>query len=191
MPDSEVRLGLLRDALSSCCETFKENTRISALLDDKAQKTGAVAGLFLAAAFGFAKKENIADLFTLLGYSGVALLAVGVFLFLSCVFACLRVMWVRSSSGPPAPQEIFDVTQTLLQIGGGTSEEMRENHLRDQIRAWLSILNVQKSVNESKARRLKAGQWILAIGMVLLSIILVLLLLASSGWCSPQSATLR
>ena len=172
---------MLRDVLTSCVDTFKENTRISALLDDKAQKTAGVAGLFLAAAFGFAKKDNLTDLSQLLGRSGVGLLAGVVFLFLCCIFASLTVMWARSGLGPPAPKNLFEITQLLLNLENGTSEERQQNHLRDQIRAWLAVLSGQELMNQGKARSLKGAQWILAGAMILLSIILVRLILVASG----------
>jgi hypothetical protein len=182
MANDNPRVEMLRDVLTSSVDTFKENTRISALLDDKAQKTAGVAGLFLAAAFGFAKKDNLADLSQLLGRSGIGLLAGVVFLFLCSIFASLTVMWARAGLGPPAPKNLFEITQLLLKIENGTSEERQENHLRDQIRAWLSVLSTQESVNQSKARRLKTGQWVLAAAMVFLSIIIVRLILVASGW---------
>lgn len=56
-------MGFLVDTFKSAAqlaaETYKDNVRVAALLDDKAQKTGGLAGLFMAAAFGFLKPDSI------------------------------------------------------------------------------------------------------------------------------------
>lgn len=175
MSEQELRLQLLKDVLASCADTYRENTRIGAVLEDKAQKAGAFAGLFLAAAFGFARSENLAEVYRVSGNWGISLMILCVLCFLSSVFTCLLVMWVRTSSGPPNPAQILQVSNALLNLPPPLVGEKSENHVRDQIEAWLSVLKVQTNVNGKKASRLAWGQRILAAGMLLLSVLLVLL----------------
>jgi len=175
MTEPELRLQLLKDVLASCAEAYRENVRIGAVLEDKAQKAGAFAGLFLAAAFGFARRENLADMFALVGGYGMSLMILCVMCFLFCVFAGLWVMWVRPSRGPLDPAQLSRVGKALLSSPEPLVGEKSENHIRDQIDGWLLVLDTQRAVNAKKARRLLIGQWILAGGIVLLVVLLVLL----------------
>ena len=51
----EQRLAMLSQAMTASTEMYKENSRILSLLDDKAQKTAGLAGVFFAAAFAFSE----------------------------------------------------------------------------------------------------------------------------------------
>jgi hypothetical protein len=175
MDEADLRLKILNDSLVLCSDTYKENARIATVLEDKAQKTGAIAGLFLAAAFGFAKRDNLSDIIALAGNYGILLMVLCVLLFLMCVFTCLRVLWVHPSSGPPHPEHVFGVVNALLALGVPLAGGVSENHLRDQISAWLPALATQQNVNSMKAGRLLVGQKILAAGMGVLVIVLILL----------------
>ena len=57
----------LKDTIKAAADTYKENGRVAALLDDKAQKAGGLAGVFLAAAFGFVKPAEGKALITSYG----------------------------------------------------------------------------------------------------------------------------
>jgi hypothetical protein len=54
----DFRRSVLQALVQTGSDNYKENARIAGVLDDKAQKTGAIAGAFLAAGLAFVKAEN-------------------------------------------------------------------------------------------------------------------------------------
>ena len=50
---------LLKLMVTHAADSYKETVRVAALIEDKAQKVAAVAGVFLAAGLGFVKAENL------------------------------------------------------------------------------------------------------------------------------------
>ena len=137
----------------------------------EAQKTGAFAGVFLAAAFAFSKKDNISDLVSLTGYVGVSLLLLCGALFLASLALSLWVMWVRTSKMPPAPRQVYEVVDAILDRGEEEDQDRRENHLRDQILLWLDAVDDQTNRNGRKATLLLLAQIMALGGMISLLIV--------------------
>src|SRR5437879_1327964 len=103
MDVSQFRFGVLQALVEVAGENYKENSRITNVLDDKAQKTGALAGAFLAAGFAFIKSENFgpnSPLNRLAGLAGLLLLAFCIALLLLSTILALRTMWVRAVPPP-------------------------------------------------------------------------------------------
>ena len=59
MDARSYREELLKLVVSHAADSYKETVRVAALIEDKAQKVAAVAGVFLAAGLGFIKAENL------------------------------------------------------------------------------------------------------------------------------------
>src|SRR5258708_9310754 len=55
----EFRLEILNSLVEAGSEEYKENVRINSLLEDKAQKTAGLAGIFLAAALAFIRVHTL------------------------------------------------------------------------------------------------------------------------------------
>jgi hypothetical protein len=161
----EKRAAMLLQAMTASTEMYKENTRILALLDDKAQKTATLAGVFLAAAFAFLRKDALTDLITAVGGRGIGFLTVAIGLFLLCVFCGGMVIWARKLQLPPDPNAILRTCDILL---SDLNEEVYENHIRDQTHSWNRALVVQDQIIMDKSQRLLASQCFLlgGIGMV-------------------------
>jgi|NGEPerStandDraft_6_1074524.scaffolds.fasta_scaffold05081_1 hypothetical protein len=187
MPISESRLKLLTDALASTVESYKEHARIATLLDNKAQNTGAFAGVFLAAAFAFSRKENIADVVGFTGYVGVSLLLFCGTLFLVSLALGLWVMWVRTSKMPPEPRSIYEAVDVILDRAEEDDPDRRENHLRDQLRPWLEAVDDQKARNRRKGTLLLLAQTGVLAGMIVVLVIVGLVVVHAhsvhpQGW---------
>ncbi|MGH9455182.1 MAG: hypothetical protein ACRD2O_14565 [Terriglobia bacterium] len=168
---------LLRDILQACRSEFAENARINAALDDKAQKTGALAGIFLAAGFAFLKPENV----TLLNNSGrwqsLAPLAVAVLMLMICVVICLTVMWVRTMPATPAVESLMRSAESLLALPSGELTSQRlENDLRETIKIWQVSLESWLATVNSKGHWLNVGQTCLVIAMGSITYLLVYVL---------------
>ncbi len=87
------RLEVLQESVKWAETLYDAANKLSARLEDKAQQSATMAGLFLAAAFGFLKPDNGA----LVGSHRLVatLLTFTVVIFLLCLAACLSVTWLR------------------------------------------------------------------------------------------------
>jgi hypothetical protein len=178
---AEKRFQLLSQALTAATDVYKENTRISALLDDKAQKTAGIAGIFLAAAFAFLRRESIQDLADAGGSLGMFLLGASVLFFLGCMIGGGLVMWARKLRLPPDPNKILSVCDFLLADTHGPAETVRENHVRDQIKSWNRANQVQDQVISEKSAKLLVTQTLLILGIMAVVVLLGLLAFAPSS----------
>jgi len=128
---------MLSQALTAASDVYKENARIAALLDDKAQKTATIAGIFLAAAFAFLRRESVQGLKMAGGLGGMLLFGASLAFFLASIIASGLVLWVRRLRLPPDPNRILTVCDLLLKDAAGPTDEARENHIRDQTEAGI------------------------------------------------------
>ncbi len=172
---SDQRIQLLSQALTVTTDVYKENARISALLDDKAQKTAGLAGIFLAAAFAFLRRDSLADLRDAGGSLGMVLLGAAVVLFLACVISSGQVMWVRKLRLPPDPNKILQVCDFLLADPNRLTQDARESHVRDQIKSWNRANQAQDQVISDKSDKLLIAQTRLVFGIVAVAVLLGLL----------------
>jgi hypothetical protein len=170
---------MLSQASTSASDVYKENSRILALLDDKAQKTAGVAGVFLAAAFAFLRRESVEDLKALAGPSGLILLGASIAFFMACIICSGFVMWTRRLQLPPDPAKILDACNYLLTDSNGPSDEARENHVRDQINSWNRANQVQYEAISDKSKKLLVTQVLLTLAIMAIAILLCLLTVAA------------
>jgi hypothetical protein len=155
-------------------DTYKDNERISTLLDDKAQKVGSLASVFLAAAFGFIKLNDLNTLGSSFGrYLGIVFI-VTVATFIVCLGTCLSVMWVRTL---PSPVDISVLSQMHLDISALSSEEitdsMEHNFFYEMLQLWQPVLDGQSAINSIKGYRLRWAQVLAAAGMLFVATLLV------------------
>ncbi|HEU0049719.1 MAG TPA: hypothetical protein VFQ43_19180 [Nitrososphaera sp.] len=173
----EFRRLILQSLVQVGTDEYKENVRILGVLDDKAQKTGAIAGAFLAAGLAFIKPENFgtaAPLSQLAGSPGLLLLGLGIGLLLMSTVLALRVMWVRSAPTPPRLVELAKMADHLLELSPDELvQERQENYFRDQARTWESVLSEQDRLSDIKASNLRLAQLTLVSAIVLLALILL------------------
>jgi hypothetical protein len=172
-----VRLVLLSDVLAIGAESYKDNSRILAALDDKAQKMGAIAGLFLAVPFAVLRPDSVRPLHDMVGVPGLLMLAVAVILFMICIGLCLIVMWARSVRPPLDFNSVKGFTDDLLHSpAGNLTEDVQERYCNDKISVWEECLSEQEKIIQRKWRFLLASQIVLStallpIGLLLLFVI--------------------
>src|SRR5947208_2407107 len=99
----EIRAGMLQSVISAAVDAYKENARITAVLDDKAQKVAQNAGLFLAAGFALMKPgtDNVSNY---IGIVGLMTMACAVALLMMTIVLCLVANWLRRIPAPLNPQ---------------------------------------------------------------------------------------
>jgi hypothetical protein len=170
--DSELRgltfqTELLKTSLQQASDTYKDNVQASRQLDDKAQKIGAFAGVFVAAAFGYLKPTEMASLMNAAGQGSEIVLLLALTLFLACVASCLAVMWARRLPPPLAPLVIQSMVNDVKRIPPATiTSESQQEYFQTQLTMWMPILGQQMAINRSKGRRLVLAQILLGMGMI-------------------------
>jgi hypothetical protein len=165
------RLEILKSLVDVGTETYKENIRINSLLEDKAQKTAGLAGVFLAAAFAFLKVDTLSQWpFNRLRI--LVPLAISIALLVCCVGSCLAVMWLRAISGPPTFGSLKKLKADLWSFSGDALEAYEEGYWGDRARLWQAVINQQKPLLESKAKRLRGAHVALALAMLAVAFLL-------------------
>jgi hypothetical protein len=166
---------MLSSALSASVDMFKENARVITIIEDKAQKAATLAGIFLAAAFAFLRKEPLQDLFGLEEWIGVIMLSVAIALMLGCVLVCAYTLYARRMLTPPAAADILRKTELRLRAEPERqTDEMRENHIREQANAWHDALIAQESAIAIKSKLLMWTQGLLVVGISVVAALLIL-----------------
>jgi hypothetical protein len=165
-------------ALDLASDAYKNNVRIAAQLDDKAQKASTVAGLFPAAAFAFLKAGNVGGLLAGMGVYAIVIFIATMAVFICCLAACLSVMWIRRMPAPLAPALVNSMNDDLLVLQDeDVTDRMQANHYREQVLLWMPIIDGQITINKDKARRLWLAQVLLGSGMLSVSALFTVALL--------------
>src|SRR5580704_17305797 len=89
------KIDILDDLLKTAERDFDAAVKHATSIDDKAQKTRGLGGLFLAAAFGFVKPESLVTLREQYGVVALGLLYLALSLFVITVVLCLRAIWLK------------------------------------------------------------------------------------------------
>ncbi len=167
------RLDLLRET-TAWAETLEDyGTKATSRLDDKAQQTGGLAGLFLAAAFGFLKPDSFALPPGHLRTAAFCLLFAIVLIFVLCIGACLTVTWLRQTPVPIALDVVMGLQEGVLDLQDHQlTDAIQENTYYDRLRIWADILSKRTALNQMKARRLLVAQSLLALGIFLCAALL-------------------
>jgi hypothetical protein len=165
------RLEILKSLVDVGSEAYKENVRINSILEDKAQKTVGLAGVFLAAALAFLKIETLSQWpFNRLRI--LIPLAVSIALLVCCVSFCLAVMWVRAISGPPTFISLNQLKNDLWSFSGDALEQYEESYWGDRATLWQAVINQHMPLLKSKAKRLRVAHVALALAMLVVAFLL-------------------
>ncbi|HEX3683502.1 MAG TPA: hypothetical protein VHU83_13275 [Bryobacteraceae bacterium] len=167
---ANFRAGALKALLQNASDNYRENSKTTLALDDKAHKTITTAGIFLAASFAFIKPENAQTVAVNLTLSFLLLLLATITMFMLCVGAC--VWGMRLAPMPlPIPFKIFQqLTNDVLRSDG---PDLEEAFSTEQIYLWEQTLALQVATNIKKARSLRLAQYSLGFGMLLVAVILI------------------
>ncbi len=159
---------MLTQALTAAADMYKENSRIQGILEDKAQKAAGLAGVFLAAAFTFLKKDAFDGLWLLCGWFGLLMLAAVILTMLACVLASTQVIGAQTMVTPPEPKGIL--RRVDLYLGSdpqGPADLSRERNIRDQIVQWNAAIDAQDRAVAFKSGWLVITQRVLVVGIAM------------------------
>ena len=171
------KLDLIDDLRRIAERDFDATVKHGAVVDDKAQKTGGMAGLFLAAAFGFAKPESLVTLRDQYGISALGLLYLALLLFVVTVLFCLRAMWLKDLPSTGVSLETQDMSaQFLLQLEDSQlDEEMMLAYRSNKIEIWKATIAQRLAANVVQTRLVHRAQRALTGGILVSALSLGLL----------------
>lgn len=122
---------------------------------------------------GFLKDSQ--SLATLGGLIGVSLLFTTILLLMFASGLCLWVMWVRRNPAPLELSSLEKMTSDLLSLPAGTLDQsVQRGYVNEQVIVWEQKAERQKSVNQSKAIRLRWAQACLGTAVVSIALFLIL-----------------
>ena len=146
-----VRLELLKDTLETAAENYKDNFRAFAVLDEKAQRTGMTAGVFLAAWFAFVRPGTVGSLTRSIGSEATNSLTGIVLLLMFCFLLSLLAMWVGTASPPLSLAHMTEMPDDLLHFSEAElATGMLEANYGERIAVWTSVLATKKTSGQER-----------------------------------------
>ncbi|HTD22056.1 MAG TPA: hypothetical protein VK738_05350 [Terriglobales bacterium] len=171
----QFQLEMLKSLVEVGVDSYKENVRINSLLEDKAQKTAGLAGVFLAAALAFMKVDTL-SVWPFNRLRILIPLSLAIVLLVCCVGFCLAVMWVRRLPGLPLFSSLNKLKTDLWTIESTALEAYEQGYWGDRAMLWQQVVTAQSPVITSKARWLLIAQIALASAMFVVAILLLFLI---------------
>jgi hypothetical protein len=162
--------------LAYAADGYKETVRVAALIEDKAQKTAGLAGIFLAAGLGFIKPENLVESSPLGGSWILFSLAAAIVGLIATILVCLKVLWVREQAAPIPLAEMKDMFSDVNSLENTLTPETQLGLRVEILKRWNNILDKQAETNRSKALGVIAAQTVLTISISLVALALVIVL---------------
>lgn len=161
---------ILAAVVSACEFEYKDLVDSWRLLETKGQALSSVAGIFIAAAFAFARDLSTG---TSRPLKLVLLLAVGALLW--TIVWGVAALFVRAVQSPLGASGKLALTDDLLRVQASPDFPDRyRNFLRDQIAVWEGALDSFRTANHQKARFLVAGQSTLLFASLLVTALVCL-----------------
>jgi hypothetical protein len=154
----ELALERARYEYTELAENWKQ-------LDTKAQGTGALSGVFLAAVFAFSQQTS-----PLLAVPWIKGLALGlVFLLTAAILCAVLSLWTREAQMPPDAETVRDQVKAFL---GADLDDVARRAERDAILAgfldeWVAANATLSARNAAKVRWLMRAQSLLVIGALI------------------------
>ncbi len=168
-----TKLDLLKDALVVAPENYKDNVRIISGLDDKAQKMGTIAGVFLGVLLAMVKPDQLSNLLGLIGQTGIWVFTSVTILLMVCVGLCLWSMWTEKI---PPPLSLGHITFISTNTQNDLDEDAQKAYVKERIAIWRNCIEAQGRVAATKQSRLRWAQILLAVAMILVACMLLYLM---------------
>jgi hypothetical protein len=170
---SEEQQALLSELRKLALETYREEYRDLSEgwrnLDTKAQGLGAIAGIFLAAAFAWGRDLPV-------GFTEVQrfMLAGAIVLLVATTVAAVLALQVRMVAAPPLGEETAEMVTDILQMpNSGELLDRVTGFYNDQITAWKDTNIGIRSHCLGKAARIQIGQLTLLLAAVLVAVLAI------------------
>jgi hypothetical protein len=173
MPDNR-QLEILADLLRTAERNFEAFVKHSATIDDKAQKTSALAGVLVA--FGFIKPEGLASLQQAFGPLALVLLHLILAFLVVSVTLCLRAMWLRKVPiGGISVAAHERSGRVILRFGDDIDDDLMRAYRENQLALWKQAIAERFATNMQKTRLVHHAQRVLALAIFVAALTLGLL----------------
>lgn len=183
---SSTKLDLLKDTLAIASENYKDNVRIIASLDDKAQKMGAIAGVFLGVLLAIVKPDQLSSLLGIIGQWGIWIVTIVTVFLMLCIGICLWCIWTQKISPPLSLGHMKQISRDIHK-GKDLVSDSQELYYSERIAIWSECIDGQMKVISKKQTRINWAQSILVGAMLLIA--LMLLFLVHSVKATAPTAT--
>lgn len=170
-----TKLDLLKDALDLAPENYKDNVRIITGLDDKAQKMGTIAGVFLGVLLALVKPDQLSVLLGWVGQKGIWAFTSVTILLMLCIGLCLWCMWTGKIPPPLSLGHLTFITKNIHH-GHDLDEKTQQDYYKERIAIWKICIEAQGTVATSKQKRILWAQIVLAVAMLLIACMLLYLI---------------
>jgi multisubunit Na+/H+ antiporter MnhG subunit len=176
MPDTSAATALIELALERARYEYTELAENWKQLDTKAQGTGALSGVFLAAVFAFGQQNS-----PLLAIVAVKAMAIGLILLLTGAILCaVLCLWTREAQMPPDAETVRDQVKAFL--GADLDDEARlaerEALLAGFLDDWVAANATLSARNAAKSRWLTRAQVLLVAGAAISAVLTCVRVLA-------------
>jgi hypothetical protein len=174
-PSSVAELPWL--ALDTYREEYRDLSETWRSFDAKAQATGAIAGIFLAALFAWAREMPAS-----LGTQLRVLVVASIVLLVASIIAAVLALQVRRVAAPPLGEAAAEMVRDILHKQ--RPEELPDRLVRlcnDQIGLWKATNRDMTTFSESKASRIGFAQGALLLAAVLVAILSIVVVLRPTG----------
>lgn len=176
MTESSATIALIELALERARYEYTELADNWKQLDAKAQGTGALAGVFLAAVFAFGQQNS-----PMLSIEMVKAMAIALVLLLTAAILCAVIcLWTREAQMPPDAEAVRNQVKTFL--GADLDDEARlaerEALLNGFLDDWVAANATLAARNAIKARWLTRAQALLVAGAAISAVLTCVRVLA-------------
>lgn len=173
---TEHRFKALERVWEACRKDYEEKGDIFIALDNKAQATISLAGIFIAAVFAFLRLQDPTALNQFIGRFEIVAIASLIALLIAVVVLCLLALRVREVRTAPPPQQFFELTKDVLNLSPEqVSVAHHEDLLKDLIATWTEVLDDGQRANAKKASWVQTAQLLVAIAMISLAVLVELI----------------
>jgi hypothetical protein len=181
-----MRLRVLADTLKVAGDNDAANGEILSGLDDKAQRIGSAAGLFLAVPFALVKPDSLLQIRNSVGWVGLTMLMAATISFLLAILLSLSaVIILRRVPVRPGLNIAALMAQDLISLSDSElTEGVEISWILDQLKIWKSYLAAQEFLIRRKGLRLMSGLSMLLTGVLFISAF-VIWLTYSALWGIP------
>lgn len=174
MDKRAFREDLYKGLVTHATDSYKEVVRVAALIEDKAQKVAALAGVFLGAGFSFIKKENLAPDSPIGNGFTLAMLSLATLLLIVVIILCIRILWVTGQAAPISIDAMKGVVRTVCSLKDTELDDSIQDDFRIEVaNRWKRILDEQIATNEWKALKVRYAQGLLATAIILIAVALL------------------
>jgi hypothetical protein len=180
-----TKLDLLKDALACAPENYKDNVRIITGLDDKAQKMGTIAGVFLGVLLALVKPDQLSTLVGLIGQTGIWVVTFVILLLIVCVGLSLWCMWTKVIPPPLSMKHLTYISDNI----DPSQLPAEEDYCNERIAVWRKCIEAQSNVATSKQKRVLWAQVTLAVAMAVIAGMLLYLIHSTHADAVPTTSS--